>query len=287
MPRPWLLIDAPHLAYRAYYSTGGLTHNGKLTGVVFGFLRELSNLAERFDTDRVGFFFEGGKLHRSAVFPGYKLRTDTQERKEVKAQIKLLKDHVLPKLGFRNVFSYPGYEADDLIAQAVTQLCLNGRPLVIVSGDKDLLQLLHKPNVSVYDPKAKRSTTFDKFTKVMGISPAFWPRVKALVGCTTDSLPGLDGVGEATAIKFVNGTLPTHLVRYAQCRKAVADPDSVFHRNLKLVTLPYEGTPDMVFLKDELTREKWRAVCEEYGLRSLLHHLPVGGRTGELMTEVV
>lgn len=286
MPRPWLLIDAPHLAYRAYYSTGGLTHNGKLTGVVYGFLRELANLADRFDTDRVGFFFEGGKLLRSGVFPGYKLRADTQEKKEVKAQIKLLKDVILPKLGFRRVFSYPGYEADDLIAQAVNQLCLRDRPIVVVSGDKDLFQLLHRPNVSVYDPKVKVATTFDRFSKIMGISPAFWPRVKALVGCPTDSLPGLDGVGEATAIKFINGTLPTHLLRYKQCRKAVEDPTSVFHRNLRLVTLPYEGTPELVFAKDDLTRDKWLAVCEEYGLRSLVTQFPVGGKTRDALRGV-
>jgi 5'-3' exonuclease len=274
--RPWVLVDVPNLAYRAFYSTGGLTHEGRSTGVVYGFLRELCKLADTFGPKmpnfQYGFFFDGGRLLRSDLFPGYKMRKDTPERAEVKRQIKLLRELVLPELGFKALYRQSGYEADDLIAEAVSKLAGAGRKVLIVSGDQDLYQLLRFPDVTVYDPLSKKRHTFDSFRKTKGITPAFWPKVKSLVGCTSDTVPGCNGVGEATAIKFFNGDLkPTARERAA---RAFTESDE-YQRNLKLTALPYEGTKTLLFHSHEFTREKWAGVCKEYGLRSLLHQSPV------------
>ena len=105
---------------------------------------------------------------------------------------------VLPEMGFANVFEEKGYESDDIIASLVVG---SDERTVVISSDKDLYQLLNWCNIcdikgSVY--------TKNMFIREYKINPSGWKRVKSIAGCNTDNIKGVKGVGEKTAIKYLN-----------------------------------------------------------------------------------
>ncbi len=258
--KPWLLIDVPNLSWRAHYSTGQMSYNDKPTGVIYGVLRELRQLEQRFGSHRPVFCFDLGRPKRCELYPDYKAnRVLDEKRKQVRRQTQLLRTEILPAVGYKNLLAADGYEADDLIAEC----CLNHLHLlkhskVIVSGDKDLYQLLGITTVQ-YHPVSKKLYTVGLFREEYGIRPEQWPLVKAIAGCETDNVKGVKGVGEKTAIKAAlskSGLIPPTLAKTAL-------------RNLPLVRLPFPDVPDFDLRDDEVTEDGWYEMTRKYGIRSL------------------
>lgn len=264
----WLAIDVSYLAWRAYHSTGSLDN-----GVAFGFLREVRSLCNRFVPAKTVFAFDVGRSKRAKLYPDYKrkgIRTEQQQLAslQVMTAIDSLHLHYLPELGFTNLFYQEGYEADDIIA-SVVQNKPGGTDVVIVSADKDLYQLLHSEDggndISIWHPQTKKFVTEISFIKEYGVSPRSWPTVKAIAGCTSDNIKGVKGVGEKTAIKFLNGSLGWN--RY----EAIHDNHDEILERLKLVKLPFEGTnPCIPNGKDKATDRKWDNLFDRLGFKSLL-----------------
>jgi DNA polymerase I len=278
-----LLLDANFLSHRAFHALPGLSYNDVPTGVVFGFLRDVVNLMDQFDTESVAFCFDfPGRTLREDLLPSYKSTrrdrhlaatpSEQKAQKSLRKQIKKLETDYLPAIGFRNVFSQEGYEADDIIA-SLCQTIDGDDNIVVVSSDKDLFQLL-SGRVSIWNPARKKRVTLQSFFKEWGVYPDQWPMVKALAGCSTDDVPGIDGIGEKTAAKFVAGALNPQtktyekiLMGYKTCKK-----------NLKLVRLPMKGTGKFKLRKDKVTQEKWETVAEELGLHSMKNDPPIPTR---------
>ena len=131
--------------------------------------------------------------------------------------------------------------------------------MVIVSTDRDLYQLLRQDRVSVWDPLKKKPVTERSFTMKYGIGPDEWAPVKAIAGC-----PGVKGVGEKTAIKYLTAEMNMNTKTYVKIMKA----GDLIARNLKLVELPFAGVRRFVLSRtDEVTKEKWRAVLERLGIK--------------------
>lgn len=267
----WLAIDVSYLAWRAHYTTGTLTN-----GVAFGVLREIRSLCGRFVPSKVCFAFDIGRSKRAKLYPDYKrrgIRTEEQQlaNLQVSDAIDSLRQNHLPALGFTNFFYQSGYEADDIIASIVHNRESKTQEVVIVSADHDLYQLLDdEETVGIWQPNKKRMLTGRSFELLYGISCHSWPTVKAIAGCKSDNIRGVIGVGEKTAIKYLNA-VGTYISKKPKVfQKIEEDWDDVLER-LKLVKLPFEGTNLCIPNgKDKVTDRKWNDLYERLGFKSLL-----------------
>lgn len=279
MKDPLLLIDVSYMAYRAFHAMGALAHGGEGVAVAFGVLRDVVGLQNQFQTGRCVFAFDHpAPKHRAAILPTYKASRraryleESAEEKEARADFRrqlaaLYKTH-LPAAGFANVFAAAGYEADDIIAKVVQRLP-PGEEAIIVSSDADLWQLL-RPGVVVWNPQKAKLLTATGFALKWGIEPDRWADVKAIAGCSGDDVPGVPGVGEATAAKYLRGELGAHTKAHA----AIEDRFAMWQENLKLVRLPYYGTPDFEIRPDGVTEETWCGVADALGAKSLRVAVP-------------
>jgi 5'-3' exonuclease len=282
MSKIWLALDVNYLMHRAFHVFGGLSH-GKHggTGATYGVFRDIIRLQDIHNTSNVVFCFDHGKrLKRQEVCPGYKNKrharklegTEEEAVTELRRQINLLKTEYLPYLGYENVFYQKGYEADDVIA-SVVQNTPTKDEVVIVSGDKDLYQLI-SARVCVWHPKSaqeQKCWTLESFTKEYGIHPQHWCHVKAIAGCSTDEVPGLRGVGEKTACKYL---LKKATPRINDLVKLWMNEGGYF-TSLDLVRLPYTGTQDFVPKNDQLNVKHWQKLTKRLGMKSLVNQYPV------------
>ena len=273
MSVPYIVLDLGYLCYRAFYSTGHLSFEETKTGVLFGVFRDIKTFSELFGSNRFIFCFDSRESKRKAIFPGYKAsrknRYDEMEEderlahEELRKQRDFLETRYLPRIGYKNILSQPGYEADDLIAAFCNGLD-SDEEAVVVGTDGDLYQILRE-GVTIWNPAKSKAITAESFTGEWGISPSQWADVKALAGCHTDDVPGLDGVGEKTAVKFLTGTLKPGGVAYSKITAA----NDLWKRNLELVRLPLPGCVRPEVLQDEVTVEKWQYVMDRLGMSSL------------------
>lgn len=271
---PTLLLDVSYLAYRAFYAgMGQLSFNHIKTGVVYGVLKEIMFLQDRFQTKKIGFCFDVGKPNRSYSCPTYK--SNRKENKsdeelkmilEVKNQLKLMRKEYLPEVGFQNIFWQKGFEADDVIAKIV--LDRPKRKFIIVSSDQDLYQLLGY-NCSIWNPASKELRTEEWFREKYGCGPEAWVQVKAMAGCSSDNVPGITGVGEKTALKFIRGELSKGVA----FDKIVLGA-KIWKSNLDLIRIPFPGIQPFTFVKDSLSPEGWGKLTSRLGMQSLTASIP-------------
>lgn len=260
---------------------GELSYGAIKTGVVFGFLRTVVDLQNQFGTDEVAFCFDLGEPKRKQMLECYKQRRhrhgeqtddEARARTHMRIQVDKLRSDYLPTIGYRNIYAQEGYEADDLIANLLEQI-EDEDEAIIVSADGDLLQLL-RHNVMIYNPQRHKSAygyngiiTFQAFSRVHGIEPGLWAKVKALAGCHTDQVPGIPGVGEKTALKYIRGELKPKSVAYKAIYSATGRQTLI--RNRSLVKLPLFGVKTAPLQFDAISKEGWESVCEQLGLKSL------------------
>ncbi len=280
---PLLVIDTTYLAHRAYHALGNLTHGGVGTGAVFGVLKDVLGLQDFFHTSRVVFAFDvPGGGHRNALLPTYKSSRvarhagESEIEKEARAdfavQCKKLRTHYLPNAGFNNIFYARGFEADDIIASVCAGMA-DDDEAIIIGSDQDLWQLLRR-NVWIWNPHKKQAYTRDTFRAQWGIKPRMWAHVKALAGCGTDDVPGVRGAGEMTVAKYLRGDLPKHHKIYEVLDGPGAQ--EICARNMAIVKLPFPGTPTFTIQPDTVTADRWAAVADELGMRSIASTVPRG-----------
>lgn len=201
------LLDGTALAYRAHFalSRSGLTApDGRPTAAVYGFTTTLRRILETESPDRIAVAFDAkGPTFRHERFAEYKA---TRERapEEMIAQLedlrRVVRAHGIP------IFEIQGYEADDVIGTLARGADLAGDEVMIVTGDKDLMQLV-SPRVKLYNvfkPKVDlviedEEAVADKF----GCTPEKVPEVLAIMGDTSDNVPGVSGIGEKGAAKLI------------------------------------------------------------------------------------
>lgn len=266
-----LVIDCNNLCYSAFYTFWKLSYEEKKTGVVFGFLQRILFLADKFDTNKFIFCWDSRKSYRKLIYPEYKAnrRKDLTEQEEIDyalafKQFDALREKVLPGLGFGNVFQQNGYEADDLIAEAV--LHTNGE-FIVVSTDKDLYQLLHK--CDIYNQRTKKIITHKDFQEMYDIPCSRWVGTKSLMGDSGDNIPGIKGVGLKKAIQWIKNELPKGVIKN---RIKSADNFELLARNIILIELPYPGIKKikMIMKEDEFNRNKFVDIFVDYGFESFL-----------------
>lgn len=275
---PLLLIDTNYMCHRAYHVMKDLSHGDRGTGAIYGVLRDIVILQDSFKTRRCVFAFDLGRSKRLGLMAGYKSsrrarRDEAPEEEQIaragfNRQVEELRRWHLPAAGFKNVFAVKGFEADDIIARIAKDLP-DDDEAVIVSSDHDLWQCL-RPNVWMWNPQTQKPYTDEMFRKEWGLEPDMWSRVKAYAGCPTDDVPGVPGVGEVTAAKFIRGELGGHTKAFNEIMHATY-PLTV---NIKVVKLPIHGTPTFKIQPDAVTEEKWQNLAESLRMATLRTAVP-------------
>ena len=275
-----LLIDANYLCHRAFHTTGSLTYEDVGTGVAFGVFREFIALQELFTPIITAWCFDSKHSHRVKLYPGYK---ETRRRRyanatpeeragidEFRNQVTHLRQKLLPSVGFSNVFCYKGFEADDIIASLANNAATDRTSVVIASSDQDLLQCL-RPGVIFHSPSSRKTITHLNLHTTFGVDSKQWAEVKAWAGCKTDDVPGVPGVAEVTAAKYLRCELKS-----GKKLEAITANLITFIQNLPLVTLPFPGTPVLELQPDKLTSKKWQATMHSLGMSSIEGFAPMG-----------
>lgn len=267
-----ILVDCNYVGHAARFAVDKnlRTTSGKSTYVIYGFLQTVLNLCQVFETNQLVFVWDSRKSLRKTLFPQYKAsrhkKQTEQEKKELEsayAQFQILRKRVLPTMGFRNNFLHTGFEGDDLIAKIIREDRF-GRHFLIYASDHDLYQLL-APNVVLI--KRKQLYSIDDFVQEFGINPSQWWQVKALAGCTSDEVTGIEGVGEKTACKYLRKELKENS---SVLQRIKDQEEEVCNRNRALVRLPFDGTPDCCLVKNEFDIKATRKLFQEYEFNSFL-----------------
>lgn len=273
-PHIHLIIDCNYLCHRAIHTMGALTANNVSTGVLFGFLMQIKTFAKNFQTNKLIFTWDSRESERKKIYPQYKENRDIDklptEDKEAKLaayeQFDILREHILPKMGFKNNFQFSGYEADDIIAMIA--MCYDIKSIVI-TGDHDIFQLLDYTDI--YLPAGDgKYITYSSFVEENGIKPKDWIMVKAIAGCSSDNVKGVYGVGDTTAIKYLKGDLKKTSKKYTAIGKAYED--DMIANNLKLVSLPFNKVilDECILDVDRLSLKGFIDICEEFNFNSFL-----------------
>ena len=209
MPETLHLIDGHALAYRAYFalSAGGggrwMTSSGEPTAGVYGFTSVLLRLLEQEDPDYLAVAFDTGKTFRDEIFPEYKA-TRAKMPEDLRPQIERIRELVdafgIPRLELE------GYEADDVLGSAAHRAVEQGMGVKIFTGDRDLLQLVDE-RIIVNLPGRSLSQAKDYLPEdvleSLGVRPDQVVDYKALMGDSSDNIPGVRGVGKKTAVKLL------------------------------------------------------------------------------------
>ncbi len=208
MPPRLYLIDGHALAYRMFFAlTSGTTSSrwqtstGEPTAGVFGFARVLLNILETDRPDYIAVAFDTGKTFRDAMFPQYKA-TRAKMPDDLRPQMERIRQLVdafnMPRLEME------GYEADDVLGSVAKQAAAQGVGVKIITGDRDLLQLVGN-HVIVNLPEsgkmgdAKDYITDEDVIAKLGVPARLVVDYKALIGDASDNIPGVKGIGEKTA----------------------------------------------------------------------------------------
>jgi DNA polymerase I len=205
--RPVLaLLDGHSLAYRAFYALPEdlRTTTGQLTNAVYGFSSMLIKLLAEQRPAGIGVLFDRGKpAERLEILPEYKGHRE-EAPDEFRSQLPLVVE-VLDALGIPHL-AVDGVEADDLIATYAEQATAEGLDTLIVTGDRDVFQLIDDHVTVLYTRRGISDTVLMDATAIQdkyGVEPARYPMLAALRGDPSDNIPGVPGVGEKTAAKLL------------------------------------------------------------------------------------
>lgn len=245
----WLLVDGYNMAFRAFYGMPELTRaDGFPTGALHGWVKTMWRLQDQEKPDGMLVFFDlGGSQHRLALHPSYKAqRKETPEPLE--KQIPVIKE-LTRAMGLVGI-ELDGVESDDLLASQARMLAAAGHDVLIVSADKDFAQCVDdRIRILLPPPTANpklgwRVLDAAGVKEKFGVPPAQIAEYLALIGDTSDNIPGINGVGPKTAAKWFQefGTLEGIIAHAADLkpdrfREAVAADAERLRMNLQLTTL--------------------------------------------------
>jgi DNA polymerase-1 len=280
-----LLIDASSLIYPAFHVMGELkTSTGFPTGAIYGYARTVLMLLREYPSQYVAVAFDSrGPTHRHEKFSEYKAHRPAMDE-ALAAQIPKIKE-LTDALRLKK-FEVPGYEADDIIAALVPLAAAQGLDVLIVSGDKDLLQLVGdgvrvlKPGRDVTrDLKILDSAGVQQY---LGVRPDQVLDFLALVGDSVDNVPGVPGIGEKTAQKLLSQfpSLEALLENLDKVEpKKLSEKLKAFQEQARLSRELVKLNPPPLDVSLEECRaqppdlERLRALLEELEFRSLLQEL--------------
>lgn len=214
MPPTLYLIDGHALAYRTYFALSSspsihfTTRSGEPTAGIYGFASVMIRILEQNRPDYLAVAFDTGKTFRDDIYPAYKA-TRAKMPDDLRPQIERIRQ-LVDAFGFPRL-EMEGFEADDVLGSVAQKAVEKGLSVKIVTGDRDLLQLVND-HIIVNLAGKSLSEAKDYFTRDVKDYLGIWPNqvvdYKALVGDKSDNIPGVQGIGEKTAVTLFE-TYPT------------------------------------------------------------------------------
>ncbi|MDX2187587.1 MAG: 5'-3' exonuclease H3TH domain-containing protein [Opitutaceae bacterium] len=275
----WLLVDGFNLAFRAFFALPELTRSdGVPTGALHGWVKSLWRLMDDQRPDCTLVFFDlGGAQDRLALHPDYKAnRSETPPALE--AQIPVIKQ-LTRAMGLVGV-EQDGVESDDLLAGQAVKLAAEGNEVLIVSSDKDFAQIVNdRIHILLPPPSANPKLGWRRMDAAgvkekFGVAPSQIADYLALVGDTSDNIPGLDGVGPKTASKWLLDyvSLEGIIARASELkperfRDAVVAKADLLRLNRQLTTLRLDW-PTVPCVRTEPQVPELLALLEQNEMRS-------------------
>ena len=245
----WLLVDGFNLAYRCFFAIPELSRtDGFPTNALHGWVKSLWRLSDQEKPDGVVVFFDlGGAQDRLLLLPEYKAQREEMPE-ALSRQIPIIKE-LKRAMGLGGI-EESGVESDDLLASHAASLSRRGDQVLIVSSDKDFAQMVGE-NVKIMLPPPTANPKLGwrvmdaaGVTEKFGVPPQRIAEYLALVGDTSDNIPGIPGVGPKTASKWLaeHGSLEGVIAAADRLsperfRQAVAGSADLLRRNLKITTL--------------------------------------------------
>lgn len=200
-----VLIDGHALAYRMFFALplqGFQTKQGEPTNAVYGFARTVLDILDE-KPDYLAVTFDQGLSGRGDLYADYK---GTREKMPDDLRLQISRIHDLVAAFNVPILELAGYEADDVIGSVTPQAETQGVTVHVITGDRDLLQLITPQTVVQLPGKRGEKPdvwNLERFRAEYGLEPPQWVDVKALMGDTSDNIPGIRGIGEKTALKLV------------------------------------------------------------------------------------
>jgi DNA polymerase-1 len=289
------LIDGNSLIYRAFYAIRGLsTSTGVPTNAIFGFINMIFKILREKKPDYFAVVFDT---------PGPTKRHETYEA--YKAHRPGMPDDLIPQFPFIkeiiNAFNIetieqPGYEADDILAHIAKEAESEGIEVFIVTGDKDMCQVV-SPQVKLYDTMKEKLTEEKDVIERFGVKPSQFPEIIALMGDASDNIPGAPGIGEKTAVKLLKefGNLDNLLkshekIKNAKVKNAISENIENIKLSLELATF-HSKVPVDTQIKDlKLQEPEWPRLMEyfrAFEFSSLIKLIPDQESTTPEKTEYI
>ncbi|MEK6733526.1 MAG: 5'-3' exonuclease H3TH domain-containing protein, partial [Pseudomonadota bacterium] len=196
-----VLIDGYGFVFRAFHALPPLIRDDGLNvGAIYGFTSMLTKILLEFSCSHLAVVLDsGGKTFRHDIFPEYKSHRPPAPE-ELKPQFPLVREAVA-SLNI-DVLEKPGFEADDLIATYAKMASNEGIKVTIISSDKDLMQLIDD-NICMYDPLKNKIIKDAQVIEKFGVNPSQVVDVLALIGDSSDFVPGVPGIGPKTAAELI------------------------------------------------------------------------------------
>lgn len=274
------LLDGSSYIYRAYFAIRHLSSpKGFPTNALYGFTQMLLKVMKDRAPAHVAVIFDAGKLtFRNELFPAYKA-TRSSMPEDLAQQIEPIKQMVrafnIPAL------ELPGFEADDIIGTIAKKCEAQGMACVVVTGDKDLMQIVSE-NVTLLDTMKDKSFGIPDVIEKFGVGPDRVVDVLALWGDTSDNIPGVPGIGEVTAKKLLQefGTLDELLARATEVKGKTGERLVEFADQARLCrtlatidcAVPIDYSVDD-FAVSPPDNRRLAALFREYGFATLLKDL--------------
>jgi 5'-3' exonuclease len=277
----WLLVDGFNLAYRCFFALPELTRaDGFPTGALHGWVKSLWKLADQEKADATLVFFDlGGSDDRLALHPEYKAQR-AEMPDALRQQIDPIKA-LTRAMGLVGI-EQDGVESDDLLASQAVAFARAGHDVVIVSSDKDFAQIVgDKIKIMLPPPSANpklgwRLLEAAGVVEKFGVPPTQIADYLAIVGDTSDNIPGINGVGPKTASKWLAefGSVEGVIAHAAEVkpdrfRAAVAADADRLRLNLKLTTLNL-ALPTVAAEKTAANPDELLRLLESFEMRSTL-----------------
>lgn len=272
-----VLVDGSGYIFRAFYALPPMSRDdGTPVNAVYGFCSMMMKLIKEMPADYLAVVFDAARVtFRQTIYPAYKSnRKETPEA--LIPQFPLLRQAV-DAFGVAQT-EMEGYEADDLLATYSRLAQEEGAEVTIVSGDKDLMQMVGS-GVTLYDPMKQRVVDVEQVLEKFGVTPDKVVDVQSLAGDSTDNVPGIPGIGIKTAAQLINefGSLDELLARAEEIpqpkrRQALTEQADMARISKQLVQLdafaPIEQqldtfavrAPDVEKLQDFLTKQSFKSL---------------------------